>query len=169
MTSEADEAEQRRERTLNVLYGFASAYSELGRVFARSHAMHTTDAAAVVEILTAEERGHPLTPARLAERIGLTTGATSILLNRLEEAGHIVRVRGGHTDRRLVTLHSTPAVHASADAFYAPMNGQLHDILAAYSEAELDAIEDVVSQLRSRISAYANRTEAQPDTGPNGT
>lgn len=156
MSESNDEAAQRRERALTALYGFASAYSELGRSFARSHDMHTTDAAAVVEILTAEGRGHPLTPARLAERIALTTGATSILLNRLESAGHVVRVRGGNHDRRLVTLHSTPAVHEAADAFYAPMNEEMHAILAGRSESDLELIEDVVSRLSARLSDYSS-------------
>lgn len=67
----------------------------------------------MVEILAAEERGLPLTPARLAERIALTTGATSTLLNRLETSGHIVRTRE-HSDRRVVTLHVTPSSHQLA-------------------------------------------------------
>lgn len=69
-----------------------------------------------MEILAAEGRGQPLTPARLAARIALTPGATSTLLNRLEDAGHVVRTRE-HTDRRIVILHSTRTVHETADAF----------------------------------------------------
>ncbi|MBM2614270.1 MarR family transcriptional regulator [Actinoplanes sp. LDG1-06] len=115
--------------------------------------MHATDAAAVVEIINAEQHGRPLTPARLAERVSLTTGATSILLNRLEQAGHIVRTRE-HTDRRIVTLHSTPAIHAAAATFYEPLGDQLGAVLADYSPAELDLIETAVELLRSTMVAY---------------
>ncbi|WP_410625850.1 hypothetical protein [Amycolatopsis sp. cmx-8-4] len=60
------------------------------------------------------QRGRPLTPARPAERIALTTGATSSLLNRLEDARHIRHTRE-HSGRRIVTLHCTPAIHAAAE------------------------------------------------------
>ncbi|MBL7261566.1 MarR family transcriptional regulator [Actinoplanes sp. LDG1-01] len=115
--------------------------------------MHATDAAAIVEIISAEEHGRPLTPARLAERIGLTTGATSILLNRLEEAGRIVRTRE-NSDRRIVTLHSTPGIQADADEYYEPLARRLDAVLHDHSPAELDLIETTVNRLRSTINAY---------------
>lgn len=144
---------QQRERVVQGLQAFASTRSELGRLFARSRHLHTTDAAAIVEILTAEERGRPLTPARLAERLALTTGATSTLLNRLEHAGHILRTRE-HSDRRLVTLHSTPTVHETATAFFDPLIQQLDAAMSDYSGTDLDLVEELVDRLRSTMTAY---------------
>ncbi len=118
MTTDDDPADQ-HDRIVNGFSAYSAGQSEFGREFARRMGMHLTDSIAAVEILRAEDRGQPLTPARLAERIGLTSGATSILLNRLEKAGHITRERG-HADRRLVTLHSAQVVHADADNFFAP-------------------------------------------------
>ena len=135
---------------------FAAAGDELGRLFARTKHMHTTDAAAMVAILTAEDHGTPLTPARLAEHIVLTTGATSTLLNRLEDAGHIVRTRG-HSDRRVVTLHSTPAIHASADAFFAGLERRQNDVLADYSDTELTLVETVVTRLTETIREFVEQ------------
>jgi MarR family transcriptional regulator, organic hydroperoxide resistance regulator len=160
------DAVQQRERVLQTLVAFASAQSELGRLFARSRQMHTTDAAAIVEILAAEGRGQPLTPARLAERIALTTGATSTLLNRLEEAGHIVRTRE-HRDRRVVTLHSTQTIHQTADAYYAPLSDQLHAAMAECSPADLTLVEDFVDRLRTVMSSYMHHVgspSAQTET-----
>jgi MarR family transcriptional regulator, organic hydroperoxide resistance regulator len=148
-----DTAGQRRQRVIDGLRDLAAAQSELGRGFARSMGMHATDAAAIVAIISAEERHRPLTPARLAERIGLTSGATSILLNRLEGAGHIVRTRE-HTDRRMVTLHSTPAIHAAAGAYFEPLGRQLDAALDDYSPAQLDLIETTVGRLRSLMEAH---------------
>ena len=132
---------------------FATTQSELGRFFARSRRLHPTDAAAIVEILTAEERGRPLTPARLAERLALTTGATSTLLNRLEEAGHVRRTRE-HSDRRLVTLHSSPAVHETAEAFFAPLTAHLNAAISDYSAAELELVAGFADRLRTAMTAY---------------
>lgn len=146
-------AEHERERVLQCLRAFASVQSELGRVFARSRRLHTTDAAAIVEILAAEGRGRSLTPARLAERLALTTGATSTLLNRLEDAGHIVRTRE-HSDRRMVTLHSTPSVHESADDFFGPLAQQLTDAISDYSAADLVLVGELVDRLRTTMTTY---------------
>jgi len=82
----------------------------------------------------------------------LTAGATSTLLNRLEAAGHIVRTRE-HSDRRIVTLHSTEAIHASAAAFYAPLAERLDSILRGYSPHQLDTVLEVVTALSAALSA----------------
>ncbi|MET0952243.1 MAG: MarR family transcriptional regulator [Aeromicrobium sp.] len=153
--------EQQRERVLNGLLAFTAVQSEAGRRFARAQRLHTTDAAAMVEILTAEDRGQPLTPARLAERIALTSGATSTLLNRLEAAGHIVRTRE-HSDRRVVTLHVTPASHEVADAFYAPLSEQLDAVLSDFSAEDLDLVDQLVDRLRSTVRAYLDAADQDP-------
>jgi DNA-binding MarR family transcriptional regulator len=124
--------------------------------------MHPTDAAAIVQIIEAEDRGQPLTPARLAERIALTSGATSILLNRLAEGGHVRRTRE-HTDRRVVTLHSTPAIQESADAFYAPLGRQLSAVLADFPSSVLDLIEDVVGRLNSTMDIHMRAVSPTPE------
>ncbi|GAB2579066.1 MarR family winged helix-turn-helix transcriptional regulator [Microlunatus antarcticus] len=150
---EGQEQEEQRAQLVQDLRAFATTQTEMGRMFARTRHMHTTDAAAVVEILTAEDRALPLTPARLAERIGLSTGATSTLLNRLEAAGHVQRTRE-HSDRRVVTLHSTPAIHQAADDFFAPLADQLHTALSHYSMDELRLAGDIVNRLQATMSAY---------------
>lgn len=155
---ESDVSEQ-VDQVLSGVRALATVNNELGRIFARSRGMHTTDAAAVVEILTAEARGEPMTPARLAERISLTTGATSTLLNRLEKAGHVVRSRE-HRDRRLVTLHSTSGVHAASEEFFAPLAARLAEVLGDYSGAELEVLAEVTARLRAAMSAYAEECAA---------
>ncbi|KUL41268.1 MarR family winged helix-turn-helix transcriptional regulator [Actinoplanes awajinensis] len=156
--------DRRAHEVIEGLRGLAAAQSELGRVFARSMRMHGTDAVAIVEIISAEGRGEPLTPARLAERIGLTTGATSILLNRLEQAGHVVRTRE-HSDRRVVTLRSTPGIHAAATAFHEPLSRLLGTVLGDYSPADLDRIDSVVSRMRSTMHTYMSELDP-PDRSP---
>ncbi|BCY10209.1 MarR family winged helix-turn-helix transcriptional regulator [Actinoplanes sp. L3-i22] len=141
------------ERVIRSLQAFASTRGELARLFARGQGLHTTDAAAIVEIIDAEERGAPLTPARLAERLALTTGATSTLLNRLEGAGHVSRARG-HSDRRMVTLHATAAIEATADAFFDPLARQLRAAVGDYSAADLALIETFVNRLTDTMSTY---------------
>lgn len=141
------------ERVVHSFTAFTAAQNELSRFFARSMDMHTTDAAAVVLIIEAEDLGRPLTPARLAERVGLSPGATSILLGRLEEAGHVERTREG-TDRRIVTLRSTTAINAAADAFFDPLQQQLNRVLAEFTPAQLDTIARAADNLRAAVQSY---------------
>jgi DNA-binding MarR family transcriptional regulator len=145
-----DETVKKYERVLFALKSYSMVQKEYGQVFARSREMHTTDAAAIVEILVAERRGAALTPARLAERITLSPAATSTLLNRLEEAGDVVRQRG-HKDRRVVTLHGTPRVYEQADAFFGPLNAGLYEVMGHYSTAELDLVEKVADELSAVV------------------
>jgi MarR family transcriptional regulator, organic hydroperoxide resistance regulator len=151
----------RGDRVFDAFLAFTAEQNELSRTFARSNAMHSTDSIAIVAIIRAEERDDPLTPVRLADAIGLTGGATSILLNRLEGAGYVVRTRG-HADRRMVTLHSTAAVHAIADAFFAPLRERVRAAMAAYSPAELDLIEQAATDLRRTMSSYLDTIGAAP-------
>ena len=144
--SEAGDSADVRSRVLGDLLAFNAEQSDRGRAFARHMKMRLTDSAAIVEILRAEDRGQPLTPARLGERIGMTSGATTILLNRLEDAGHISR-RRGHADRRIVTLHTAPAVHAEADAFFEPERGRILELMGEYGSEDLALIHRFVSSL----------------------
>ncbi len=156
MTADDARPEPQR-RVIETLFAFSAAQNELARLFARSRGMHMTDASAIVQIIEAEERGKPLTPARLAERISLTSGATSILLNRLEEGGHIQRTRE-NPDRRVVTLHASVEIEESADAFYEPLARQLRAVLADYPASALEVVDEVVARLNSTIDAHTSAT-----------
>lgn len=129
-----------------LLRSFSAADSALGRQFAKQQRMHPTDAAAIVVILDAERDGATMTPARLAERIGLSANATSAALNRLEEAGHVVRTRD-HRDRRLVSLHTTKQVHADAEAFFSPIASALNTALTAYPIDQLESFTHLLNEL----------------------
>jgi DNA-binding MarR family transcriptional regulator len=151
------------ERVIRSFTAFSATQKELAQVFARSVRMHTTDADAIVLIIEAEERGQPLTPARLAERVGLSPGATSILLGRLEQAGHVERTREG-TDRRLVTLRSTTTINASADAFFEPLRQQLDQALGEFTTEQLALVTRAADNLRATMETYLHGCEsASPD------
>jgi DNA-binding MarR family transcriptional regulator len=143
-----------REEVIAAVRAFAALDSDLGRRFARRHGMYPTDAAAIVEILNAEQRGETLTPARLAERIGLTAGATSTLLRRLESAGHVIRTHD-RDDRRLVSLQSTDSVHEAAATFFTPTSTALHEVLLGYTAAELETVTAVLSGLAAAVASSA--------------
>lgn len=150
-SQQPDDVNGYRERILMGLRMFGSNYTEFTRRFATSLGVHSTDATALMEIFYAEDMGNPLSPARLSERIGLTSGATTALLNRLEEAGYVVRSRE-HTDRRIVTLHSGPNVRTSGYAFFQPLTDHMTAMCAEYSSEQLQAIEEFLNHVHTTMN-----------------
>ena len=165
------EPDDRSTRLLDGLRVFGAAYAELTRRFAESLGLHSTDARALIEILTAEDQGAPLTPARLAERIGLSSGATTNLVNRLERAGYVTRSRE-HTDRRVVTLRSSPGIGQPAGEFFAPLASRFAELVARHPDGELDAFESFLAGLRDTMDELLGSPDgtarSEPRSGRTG-
>lgn len=137
-------------RLLIGLRTFGANYTEFTRQFARHLGLHATDAVALVEILYAEDQGVPLSPARLGDRVALSSGATTALINRLEEAGHVIRSRE-HTDRRIVTLRSSPDIEGPARDFFGPLGQGLDRLSAGYDPDTLTTFNAFLDELRTMM------------------
>jgi DNA-binding MarR family transcriptional regulator len=61
-----------------------------------------------------------LTAGELAAESGLSTGAVTAVIDRLEDAGYARRVRDDE-DRRRVKVEVTPKLQRRADEIYTPM------------------------------------------------
>lgn len=164
---ESGNVEVQRDRLMDGLRAFGANYTEFTQRFANWLGLHSTDAAALAEILYAEDKGSPLSPARLGERISLSSGATTILLNRLAQAGHIVRTRE-HTDGRIVTLRSSPGIRPRAEEFFGPYAERMTTEMSQYTPEQLQQFEDFINHLRSTMdSLLANEyQERRPTTRP---
>jgi DNA-binding MarR family transcriptional regulator len=142
-----------RARLMEELRGYGATFTEVSRRFAAWLDLHYTDAVALLEIAEAEQRGDPLSPARLSERVSLTSGATTALINRLERANHVVRTRE-HTDRRVVTLHATEHVAELAATYFGPMGHRLDAMMAKYPPDQLRQFESFVVDLRNTMEDH---------------
>ncbi|MER7976846.1 MarR family transcriptional regulator [Streptomyces sp. NPDC095817] len=154
-----------RERLMESLRTYGSHYAELSRRFAAWLGLHSTDATAVLEIAAADERGTPLSPARLSERISLSSGATTALLNRLEAAGHITRVRE-HTDRRVVTLRSGGHIQERADEFFGPLAQRLDSTMSSYPPQFLERFQSFMTDLNTAMDAHLTEQGTAPAPSP---
>lgn len=151
----------RHARLMEEMRIYGSIFNQFSRLFGSWLGLHSTDSEALMEIVHAEERHAPLSPARLGSRIGLTSGATTSMLNRLEQAGHITRSRES-TDRRVVTLRSSPNVHARADEFFASLAEQLDTAMSRYSTEQLDNFEDLLVDLRTTMDNHLTERSDGP-------
>lgn len=156
------------ERLMEGLRTYGANYTEFTRRFATWLGLHATDAAALAEILYAEDKGTPLSPARLSERVSLSSGATTILVNRLEAAGHVVRSRE-HADGRVVTLRSSPEIRPRAEEFFGPYSARMEREMARYAPEQLQQIENFVVHLRSAMDELlANEYRVTKGAGAKG-
>jgi DNA-binding MarR family transcriptional regulator len=101
--------------------------------------LHPTDAGALAEIIYAEDRGAPISPAELSRRLALSKPALSACLNRLEEVGHIVRTRES-VDRRVVTLRCDSRIYRHAEKFFVGISSRMASIVEKLSDQDVDLI-----------------------------
>jgi DNA-binding MarR family transcriptional regulator len=87
-----------------------------------------------------------LTAGELAAEAGLTTGAITGVVDRLERAGYARRVRDP-ADRRKVSVEVTPQFYARADAIWGPMKRDWEHVLMSRLTSE--QLECVIDFLRS--------------------
>jgi DNA-binding MarR family transcriptional regulator len=92
------------------------------------------------------ENSGGLTAGELAKEAGLTTGAVTGVIDRLERAGYARRV-SDPTDRRRVKLEVTPKFYARADRIWGPMAADWASRLGGRFTAE--ELERVIDFLRT--------------------
>ncbi|MYT75330.1 MULTISPECIES: MarR family transcriptional regulator [unclassified Streptomyces] len=124
---------------------------ELNRLihaFAAGQELHPTDVQALAAILDSET---PLTPSLLRQRLGLTSGAVSACVDRLERAGHVKRVRES-ADRRVVHLHYVPSAQAQARKHFAPLAEATERARRRFDEPELAVVLRFLNVLNEELA-----------------
>jgi DNA-binding MarR family transcriptional regulator len=80
------------------------------------------------------------TAGELAKATGLTSGSTTALIDRLQEAGYAVR-EADPGDRRRQLVRLSDRAHAGCQALYEPIRKDLFHFWSKYSVQELQLIE----------------------------
>jgi DNA-binding MarR family transcriptional regulator len=104
------------------------------------------------------QREGPVPAGRLAEETGLTTGAITTVLDRLERAGYARRVRDP-TDRRRVLVEVRP--EALQGGFYTEHAALGERAFKRYTEAELELLLGFVREGRELNEREAAKLEAR--------
>jgi DNA-binding MarR family transcriptional regulator len=90
---------------------------------------------------------------RLAELTGLTTGAVTGIIDRLEEAGY-ARRKNDPKDRRRTIVEPTRnrKLERKIEVIFMPLHERMHNLLSSYSDSELafllDATTEFIEQTR---------------------
>lgn len=122
--------------------------NRLVHAFAHAQGLHATDVQALGAILDSDT---PLTPGRLREHLGLTSGAVTACLDRLERAGHIRRARES-SDRRVVHLYYESGARSAARSFFMPLAEAAAGARAASGPQELEAALRFLARMNGELS-----------------
>jgi DNA-binding MarR family transcriptional regulator len=132
---------------LSVLYSQAMA-ARLG--------INRTD----LECLDLLSFGSKVTAGALAERTGLTTGAMTTAIDRLERAG-FVRRRRDAADRRKVVVAATSAGRRHGEPPRAPMRKIVSQVLNRYEDEQLRFLSQVLGELCEAAKQVIALTHSQ--------
>jgi DNA-binding MarR family transcriptional regulator len=89
---------------------------------------------------------------RLAELTGLTTGAVTGTIDRLEKAGYVRRANDPNDRRRtIVEPTRNKKLERKIEAIFIPLHERMHELLSSYSDSELAFLLDVLTKTLDQL------------------
>lgn len=98
------------------------------------------------------------TPTEIAIHIGLTTGATTSLLDRLEKAGYIKR-EPNPSDRRGVLIKASEQWFTTAGPLVAGVQVAHRQLINSYSAQELQVITSFLTRFTANVREQTARID----------
>ena len=106
----------------------------------------------------------PLSAGQIAELSGLTTGAVTGVLDRLEQAGYVQRVRDPG-DRRKVIVEATTVGRNNFAVLSRNALDSLRRVLSHYSPQQRKVIHDYTVEVLAEMRKEVNRFSSRPTGG----
>jgi DNA-binding MarR family transcriptional regulator len=134
-----------KQTKIDALVGAFRLNGNLDRAFdnlaARRLGVNLTD----LQCLSVVQSRGGVTAGELATEAGLTSGAITGVIDRLERIGYAER-RRDPDDRRRVTITVTPKFYEAADAIWRPVKADWDvDLAARFTGAQLDVVLDFLA------------------------
>lgn len=146
---------------IDALRRYGTDAARLGHAFAALHHLQPADLQALVAIMSAEGNGTPLTAGQLREHLGLSSGGASLVIDRLQEAGHIRRARDYPADNRVVHLRYTDQGMATGLAFFGSLGDRANSILDQFGHDELTIIHTFISAMAGSMREQVEDLETR--------
>src|SRR5579884_193906 len=159
MSDLSSESDQRRADLARELRRFQGLSASVFRAAAVKRELTATDA----QVLDLLGSGGPATAGQLADLTGLTTGAITGMLNRLETAGLLSRQRDPADARRVIVRRSPQsAPETMSRPLPAALAGAWSDLLAGYNDEQIGCLLDFFK----RANALSHEALEQARAGP---
>lgn len=101
-------------------------------------------------------RAGPVTAGQLAQLTGLTTGAVTSVIDRLEQAGYVVRDKDPN-DRRRVVVKPAPEGSAQISPMFESVMQSTLQIISQYSTKDLQLILAFIKQCNEMTLTEMNK------------
>jgi DNA-binding MarR family transcriptional regulator len=149
--------------------GYLGAASEFDEGLAKKLKLSRTD----MRCLDLVGRHGPLTAGQLAVESGLTTGAVTFILDRLEQAGMVTRRRDTE-DRRRVWVEIVPEARQRLAGLQQPVAEEMRQVAQRFKADELAVVRDFMRQAKEvfqrqitgAITAESRRSNRDPRGDP---
>jgi DNA-binding MarR family transcriptional regulator len=141
-----------------------------GSIFGQSVAIRLGLSESDVDALELLLDAGAATAGKLAEVMGLTTGAVTRVIDRLEQAGYVRRI-DDPADRRRVIVEIVPEKVATLESMMASLEQAAHDEAGRYSTEQLALIGEFLTRMADLTQTESARLRTTTDdptvsTGP---
>lgn len=110
-------------------------------------------------------RAGPMTAGKLSELTGLTSGAITGIVDRLQRAGWVRRVADPADRRRvIVTPAHNPKRAREVQKIFGPLITAMGQLSDSYTETEMKLIQDFMARSRAILLGQATRIGNKPKT-----
>jgi DNA-binding MarR family transcriptional regulator len=159
-------AETDRERAIDVLEhirAYGAADSAMQRRSEKTMRMNENDISALRYLLRAHERGITVGPRELAEYLGIQSSSITVLLDRLEKAGHIRREPSPFDRRALIIIPTVPTSELHK-AILGDVREELVEVAANLSPEDAETVVEFMDRLRDAVDHIDNPSTVQEQT-----
>ncbi len=166
MAKSETESQERARATpswLRALNRAARQSSALGTLFAETVARHLGVSHSDLECIDIIALRGRVTAGELARESGLTTGAITGVVDRLEKAGFARRERDPG-DRRKVYVSILPKALKQGGAYYDSFGKAADALATSYSDAEIVLLIDYFTRARDLIRSEIEKLAAKPSS-----
>lgn len=134
--------------------GMVGFHQEVGRILG----LNVTDMKCL-DVMTMQGSA---TPSQLAEQTGLSSGATTAMIDRLERARLVVR-RPHPTDRRGTVLVLTQEAMQKLPSLFESLGAAMQALMADYSHKELVVLADFFAKACALWQREREKLQARSD------
>ncbi|OAP24600.1 MULTISPECIES: MarR family winged helix-turn-helix transcriptional regulator [Amycolatopsis] len=135
------------DETTFAVRGVIEASRDLMARMAKSVEMNANDLTAIAIL----NHHGPMGPVELGRRLGISGPSATTLVDRMEEAGYLARVRSD-TDRRRVAVTVTDSAREIAAAVWRPPIEKLDAVSRTLSAAESAVVRDFLARITEAMN-----------------
>lgn len=120
--------------------------------------IHPTD----LKVLSLLSRHGAMSAGRIADLTGLTTGAVTFMIDRLEKVGYARRVRHPKDRRSVLIELNLESIQRDVSKHFAQMEQAVEHVLDSYSDAELAIILDFMTRMNEATEQVITHLREEP-------